>query len=121
MIEAAGNETRWRTVAKQMVHAWNEGHVPLRDPRRSVAVRGLDAAICGGRILDPEPPERSRVTIGRSELLAPRLKALLRSSIPLRVVSDAARCAFASRGTAAAIPAAHGLAPPGVAGHGLRP
>lgn len=72
VIEAAKNETRWRTVAKQMVHAWNEGMSSLRDPRRSVAVRGLDAAIAAAGFSEPEPPERSRVTIGRSELLAPR-------------------------------------------------
>jgi serine/threonine-protein kinase HipA len=72
VIEAARNEPRWRSVAKQMVHAWNDGMSSLRDPRRSVAFRGLDAAISAAGFSDPEPPERSRVTIGRSELLAPR-------------------------------------------------
>lgn len=33
VIAASNNETRWRTVAKQMVHAWNDGMTALRDPR----------------------------------------------------------------------------------------
>ncbi len=71
VIEAARNEPRWRPLAKQMVHAWNEGMASLRDPKRSVALRGLDAAITAAGFSDPDPPEPSRVTIGRSELLAP--------------------------------------------------
>lgn len=75
VIEAARNEPRWRLLAKQMVHAWNEGMASLRDPKKSVALRGLDFAISAAGFSDPEPPEQSRVTIGRSELLAsPRRK-----------------------------------------------
>ena len=72
VIEAARNEPRWRPVAKQMVHAWNEGMASLRDPKKSVALRGLDAAMTAAGFSDPEPPEQTRVTIGRSELLAPQ-------------------------------------------------
>lgn len=71
VIEAARNEPRWRSVARQMVHAWNEGMASLRDPKKSVAHRGLDAAIAAAGFSDPQPPEPNRVTIGRSELLAP--------------------------------------------------
>lgn len=71
VIEAARNEPRWRPVAKQMVHAWNEGMASLRDLKKSVAHRGLDATIAAAGFSDPEPPEQPPVTIGRSELLAP--------------------------------------------------
>lgn len=71
VIEAARNEPRWRTVAKQMVHAWNDGMAALRDPKQAVAVRGLDDAIAAAGFSDPERAEPTRVTIGRSELLAP--------------------------------------------------
>lgn len=75
VIEAASNESRWRPVAKQMVHAWNEGMASLHEPKKSVAFRGLDTAIAAAGFSGPEPPEKNRVTIGRSELLAsPRRK-----------------------------------------------
>jgi serine/threonine-protein kinase HipA len=70
VIEAARNEPRWHPLAKQMVHAWNEGMSSLRDPKKSVALRGLDAAITAAGFSEPEPPEPPRVTTGRSELLA---------------------------------------------------
>lgn len=72
VIEAARNEPRWHLLAKQMVHAWNEGMASLRDPKKSVALRGLDAAIAAAGFSEPEPPEQSSVKIGRSELLAPQ-------------------------------------------------
>jgi serine/threonine-protein kinase HipA len=53
-----------------MLHAWNEGMVSLRDPKRSAPFIGLDAAITAAGLSDPQPPEQTRVTIGRSELLA---------------------------------------------------
>ena len=74
VIEAARNEPRWRTVAKHMVHAWNEGMSSLRDPRKSVAFRGLDSAIAAAGFSEPERPGRERTTIGRSTLLAPPRK-----------------------------------------------
>ena len=72
VIEAAKNEPNWRPIAKQMVHAWNEGMASLRDPKKSVAFRGLDGAIAASGFSEPEPPEKIHVTIGRSELLAPK-------------------------------------------------
>jgi serine/threonine-protein kinase HipA len=43
----------------------------LRDPKRAVQFRGLEVAIAAAGLSDPEPAEKSGVTIGRSELLAP--------------------------------------------------
>lgn len=72
VIEAAKNEPHWRPIAKQMVHAWNEGMASLRDPKKSVALRGLDSAIAAAGFSEPESPEKTHVTIGRSELMAPQ-------------------------------------------------
>jgi serine/threonine-protein kinase HipA len=72
VIEAARNEPRWRAVAKQMVHAWDDGITLLRDPKRTVVATGLGDAIVAAGFSDPEPPEPATTTIGRSELLAPR-------------------------------------------------
>src|SRR5690606_24018887 len=69
VIEAATNEPRWRDVAKQMVHAWNEGMSSLRSAKRTTQLRGLDAAIAAAGFSDPEPPERTRLKVGQSELL----------------------------------------------------
>lgn len=75
VIEAAKNEPRWRSIAKQMVHAWNEGISSLRDPKRARQFRGLDGAITAAGFSDAASPDESRVVIGRSELLAsPRKK-----------------------------------------------
>jgi serine/threonine-protein kinase HipA len=71
VIEAAMNEPRWRPLAKQIVHAWNEGMASLRAPKKSASFRGLDAAIAAADFSDPEPPEQPRVMLGRSELMAP--------------------------------------------------
>lgn len=75
VIQASKNEPCWRPVAKQMVHAWNEGMAAIRDPRTAVWLKGLGPAIASAGFSNPEPPETTRVTIGRSELLAaPRPK-----------------------------------------------
>ncbi len=69
VIQAAKNETRWHTVAKHMVHAWNDGMGSLRSPKSLVAFRGLDEAIAQARFSDPEKPDSGLDVIGRSELL----------------------------------------------------
>lgn len=71
VIEAAKNELHWQVVAKQMMHAWNEGMSSLRDPKQAVEFRGLDAAIATAGFSAPDLPEKPRVTVGRSELMAP--------------------------------------------------
>jgi serine/threonine-protein kinase HipA len=74
VIEAAKNAPQWRTVAKQMMHAWNEGMASLRSPKSAVQFRALDAAIAAAGFSDPQPPEPVRTKIGQSELLASRSK-----------------------------------------------
>lgn len=62
IIEAAKNEPRWHSIAKQMLHAWNEGMTSLRSVRKAAGFS------------DPMPPAPPKA-IGRSELLAkPRSK-----------------------------------------------
>lgn len=70
VIEAARNEPQWRGIAKQMVHAWNDGMESLRNGKRAVDRHGLAAAIEAAGFSDPTPPESGRKAIGRSELLA---------------------------------------------------
>ncbi|WP_233849018.1 type II toxin-antitoxin system HipA family toxin [Paraburkholderia sp. HD33-4] len=72
LIEAARNEPQWRTVAKQMLHAWDDGMTSLRSPRKSLQFRGLKPAIEAAGFSAPEPPERSREVIGHSPLLGRR-------------------------------------------------
>lgn len=70
VIEAAKHEPVWREVAKQMVHAWNQGMETLRSPKAAPHFRGLDSAIAEAGFSAPHQPERRRERIGRSELLA---------------------------------------------------
>jgi serine/threonine-protein kinase HipA len=74
VIEAAKNEPRWRTVAKGMVHAWNEGTSSLRDMRGAKRLKGLTKQIQAAGFSDPTPPEPRRSS-GQSELLARRISA----------------------------------------------
>lgn len=74
VIEAARNEPRWHTVAKQMLHAWNNGMASLRNPKNLVAFRGLDEAIVQAGFSEPEKLESVREVIGRSELLGRKRK-----------------------------------------------
>ena len=68
MIEAAKNEPRWHGIAKQMLHAWNEGMASARSARKDNKLKGLTRYIKAAGFSDPAPPERPQV-IGRSELL----------------------------------------------------
>ena len=72
VIEAARNEPRWRWIAKQMVHAWNDGMCALRSPRMDRKYRGLDAAIGEAGYEAADAPRPAGEVIGRSELLARR-------------------------------------------------
>ncbi|MFF7058790.1 type II toxin-antitoxin system HipA family toxin [Achromobacter spanius] len=72
VIEAAKNEPQWRWIAKQMVHAWNDGMCGLRSSKLDARYRSLDAAISeAGYEAADAPLDTSRV-IGRSEGLATR-------------------------------------------------
>jgi serine/threonine-protein kinase HipA len=76
VIEAAKNEPRWRSVAKNMVHAWNDGMSSLRSPKLSAQFRGLNVPIADAGFSDPEPPVLSKEKLGASELLTrPRRKS----------------------------------------------
>jgi serine/threonine-protein kinase HipA len=68
MVDVAKAETRWRGVAKQMLHAWNEGMTSLRSVRMEKKYRGLSEVIQAAGFSDPTPPERPKA-IGRSERL----------------------------------------------------
>jgi serine/threonine-protein kinase HipA len=71
MIEAAKNEPRWRDIAKQMLHAWNEGMASVRSARKDGKLKGLTTYIQAAGFSDPTPAPKPRV-IGRSELLGTR-------------------------------------------------
>lgn len=74
VIEAARNERRWHAVARQMVHAWNDGMASLRSSKSVPAFRSLEEAIVQAGFSKPEKPESGRKVIGRSELLGRRNK-----------------------------------------------
>jgi serine/threonine-protein kinase HipA len=70
LAEAAKNETRWRWVAKQMLHAWNEGMASLRSAKPQATLRALTPVIEAAGFSDADKAEQAREVIGRSELLA---------------------------------------------------
>ena len=70
VIEAAKNEPHWRSVAKNMVHAWNDGMSSLRSTKQTEQFRGLNMSIADAGFSVPEPPGLSKDRIGESELLA---------------------------------------------------
>jgi serine/threonine-protein kinase HipA len=68
IIQAAKDEARWHDIAKQMLHAWNEGMASLRSTRRETKYRGLSEAIQAAGFSDPTSPEPPQA-VGHSELL----------------------------------------------------
>lgn len=72
VIEAARNEPQWRGVAKQMLHAWNDGMESLRSPKKNVKLKGLSQAIEAAGFSAAQPPAPAREVIGHSSLLAKR-------------------------------------------------
>jgi serine/threonine-protein kinase HipA len=72
LIEAARNEPQWHTVAKQMLHAWDDGMASLRSPKKSLQFKGLQPAIEAAGFSAPQPAENPREVIGRSPLLGKR-------------------------------------------------
>jgi serine/threonine-protein kinase HipA len=66
IIEAAKNESRWHDIAKQMLHAWNDGMASLHSIRMEGRYKRLSADIEAAGFSDPTPPEPPQV-IGRSE------------------------------------------------------
>ncbi|SAK95288.1 hypothetical protein AWB82_06895 [Caballeronia glebae] len=74
IVEAAKNETRWRWIAKQMLHAWNEGMASLRSAKPQAALRELTPVIEVTGFSDADKADSTREVIGRSELLADHSK-----------------------------------------------
>ena len=70
IIEAARNEPRWKWIARQMVHAWNEGMCSLRSVQLERKYRGLEAAIENAGLGAPDVPASANAAIGRSEMIA---------------------------------------------------
>ena len=70
VIEAAKNEPQWRWIAKQMVHAWNDGMCALRSPKLDQRYRGLAIAIADAGYEAADAPLDTARVIGRSEGLA---------------------------------------------------
>jgi serine/threonine-protein kinase HipA len=69
LILAAKNDERWRAIAKQMAHVWNDGMASLRSVKGEKRYRALTEEITAAGFSDPVPPEPPQV-IGRAELLA---------------------------------------------------
>jgi serine/threonine-protein kinase HipA len=83
IIAAARNEPRWHVVAKQMLHAWNEGTASLRSPKTAVEFEALSGDLAAAAFSDPLPPQSQRETIGRSELLSkPRKRKRTKKKAP---------------------------------------
>jgi serine/threonine-protein kinase HipA len=70
MIRESKNETRWREITAQMLHAWNDGMASLRSVRSESRFKGLTADIeAAAGLPEPQRPPRDE-TIERSALLA---------------------------------------------------
>ncbi|KVQ55804.1 type II toxin-antitoxin system HipA family toxin [Burkholderia territorii] len=74
VAEAAKNDTRWHWVARQMLHAWNEGMASLRSAKPQAALRALTPVIDAAGFSDADKADNGREVIGRSELLGERGK-----------------------------------------------
>ena len=70
IAEAAKNESRWHWVAKQMLHAWNEGMATVWSTKPQAALKGLTPILEAAGFSDADKAESTREVIGRSELLA---------------------------------------------------
>ncbi|QGZ65606.1 type II toxin-antitoxin system HipA family toxin [Paraburkholderia acidisoli] len=70
LAEAAKNDTRWHWIARQMLHAWNEGMASLRSAKPQVALKALTPVIEAAGFSDADKADTERAVIGRSALLA---------------------------------------------------
>lgn len=73
VIAAAKENPAWHTIARQMLHAWNEGTASLQSPRSETRYKLLTPHIESAQFSAPEPPDPARI-VGRSEGLASRSK-----------------------------------------------
>jgi serine/threonine-protein kinase HipA len=72
LIAVQKNEPRWQEVARQMLHAWNDGMESLRSTKANAQLRPLTSHLAAAGISGPDPVHQERVVIGRSDLLARR-------------------------------------------------
>lgn len=61
LIAAARQNDRWREIAKQMLHAWNEGMAGIRNIKGEEQFKGLSTDIEAAGFSDPTPPQRPPV------------------------------------------------------------
>jgi len=71
VIAVVKERPEWRAVAKNMVHAWNDGMEAVRSAKPNVALRALTPAIDSARFSEPDKPEPDE-KYGRSPLLPNR-------------------------------------------------
>ena len=69
IVEVSRNEPRWHWVAKQMLHAWNEGMATLRSNKPQASLKSLTPVIDAAGFSDADKADNTRTVIGRSELL----------------------------------------------------
>jgi serine/threonine-protein kinase HipA len=69
IIQATKDDQRWRPIAKQMLHVWNEGMASLRSVKSDKRYKALSEDIAAADFSDPAVPEPPQA-LGRSELLA---------------------------------------------------
>jgi serine/threonine-protein kinase HipA len=70
VAQAAKNDTQWRWIAKQMLHAWNDGMETLRSSKPATQLRQLTHIIEMTGFSDTDKPEHARQVFGRSDLMA---------------------------------------------------
>lgn len=72
IIEASNNESRWKDVANNMVHAWSDGMISLYNSRSKLGWKGPGWLIAEAQLPDLKATQSEKVIFGRSELLASR-------------------------------------------------
>lgn len=71
VIELGKNQPAWHTIAKNMVHAWNQGMSSLRDPRMPTRFMSLTDDIERAGFSDADPPAKP-ARLDESSLLGRR-------------------------------------------------
>jgi len=65
LAAAAKNETQWAWIAKQMLHAWNDGMESLRSTKPAPHLRQITPIMASADFSGPDKPESPRRIIGR--------------------------------------------------------
>jgi len=72
LIARAVERPEWRDVARNMVHAWNDGMEALRSVKPDASLRGLTTSIDEAKFSGPDTPSATQDKLGRSPLLPKR-------------------------------------------------